>query len=118
CIAGSDTRRMDYSNLMKSIKRCVTCRGLLHGRQRRFCSRQCKNADTNNRHQSYACQQARGMKRKLQLMIESGGCCSRCGYRRNIAALAWHHVVPSTKRFNLDVRNLSNRSEEDIRKEL
>jgi endogenous inhibitor of DNA gyrase (YacG/DUF329 family) len=33
---------------------CASCGKSLHGRQRRFCSRRCKNADTNNRLQSYA----------------------------------------------------------------
>lgn len=58
------------------------------------------------------------MQRKVQLILEAGGCCSRCGYRRNMAALTWHHVTPSAKLFSLDIRNLSNRSEKDIRKEL
>jgi len=104
--------------MMESVFRCVTCGSALHGRQRRFCSRRCKNADTNHRHQTYASQQARGIQRKMQLIVEAGGCCTRCGYRRNAAALTWHHVVPTGKRFSLDVRNLSNRSEDDIRVEL
>jgi hypothetical protein len=103
---------------MESTLSCTTCGGRLRGRQRRFCSRLCKNADTNNRHQSYANQQARGIRRKMELIGEAGGCCTRCGYRKNVAALTWHHVEPSGKRFNLDVRALSNRSEADIRLEL
>ena len=38
----------------------MTCAKTLAGRQRKFCSRQCKNDDTNNRHQTYIAQSARG----------------------------------------------------------
>ena len=89
--------------------KCETCAGELAGRQRKFCSRKCKNASTNFRHQTYCRQQARGVARKRRLVAEHGGGCTRCGYRRNYAALEWHHVVPSSKAFNLDLRALSNR---------
>lgn len=88
------------------------------GRQRRFCSLKCKNADTNHRHQSYLNQQRRGLLRKLQLVAEAGGKCVACGYDRNLAALSWHHEDPGKKEFQLDLRSLSNRSERDIRREL
>jgi hypothetical protein len=109
---------MDYSSLMKSKPRCVECATVLSGRQRRFCSRACKNRDTNNRHQSYATQQARGLQRKMQLIAEAGGCCTQCGYRRNVAALTWHHNNPALKAFNLDVRSMSNRSQTEVRMEI
>ena len=102
---------------MKAV-RCVTCQADLIGRQRRFCSLRCKNADTNHRHQSYVSQQQRGLERKLRLVAEAGGKCVRCGYDRNLAALVWHHVHPSEKRFQLDLRSLSNRGERNIRDEL
>lgn len=31
-----------------------------------------------------------------------------------MAALTWHHLDPADKRFNLDVRALSNRSQSEI----
>lgn len=101
-----------------AISCCVVCRTPLQGRQRRFCSRRCKNLDTNNRHQNYTAQSARGLLRKLQLVREAGSACSRCGYCKNLAALTWHHVNPKSKSFELDLRHLSNRSEASIRKEL
>ncbi|MGQ4660435.1 hypothetical protein [Lysobacter sp. F6437] len=103
---------------MKSELRCVECGQPLQGRQRRFCSLTCKNRDTNNRHQNYASQQARGLRRKLQLIDEAGGCCTACGYKRNFAALTWHHRDPAAKAFALDVRAMSNRSETEIRAEV
>jgi hypothetical protein len=91
---------------------------MLSGRQRRFCSLRCKNADTNDRLQSYASQQARGLNRKRALMLGAGGRCAKCGYARNLAALGWHHRDPKSKKFELDMRSLSNRSDAAIRVEL
>ncbi|MEF9978421.1 MAG: hypothetical protein RR969_10825 [Thermomonas sp.] len=102
---------------MKS-ESCRVCGNALQGRQRRFCCRNCKNRDTNNRHQTYQSQQARGLARKVELILACGGKCSRCGYARNIAALTWHHLDPKLKAFNLDVRSLSNRNRESIDIEL
>ncbi|HSD17513.1 MAG TPA: hypothetical protein VLC71_09705 [Thermomonas sp.] len=102
---------------MKS-ESCDVCAKVLLGRQRRFCSRTCKNRDTNHRHQSYSSQQTRGLARKLELIVACGGKCNRCGYARNLAALAWHHLDPALKTFNLDVRSLSNRNREAIDDEL
>ena len=107
----------DYPFLMKS-ESCAVCAKTLSGRQRRFCSRSCKNRDTNNRHQSYSSQQTRGLARKLELIVICGGKCNRCGYARNLAALTWHHLDPALKTFNLDVRSLSNRNRDAIDEEL
>ncbi len=97
---------------------CSVCEATLRGRQRRFCSRRCKNADTNVRHQNYGSQQARGLRRKLDLIAACGGRCIQCGYDRNSAALVWHHRNPEEKSFELDLRALSNRSLPAIRDEL
>jgi hypothetical protein len=105
---------MDYDKYMKSIMQCAVCSGPLSGRQKRFCSRHCKNADTNNRHQSYLAQSMRGLRRKQELLEKAGGRCSVCGYDRNLAALTWHHLDPMLKRFSLDLRSLSNRSAAEI----
>ena len=102
---------------MKFDPGCTTCGAVLTGRQRRFCSRRCKNSDTNHRNQGYAKQQARGLARKLQLLAESGSRCSMCGYDRNLAALTWHHLEPGQKAFSLDMRSMSNRSEVEVRNE-
>jgi hypothetical protein len=100
------------------LTRCSTCAAPLRGRQRRFCSHRCKNQDTNNRHQNYAAQSARGLQRKVELVARFGGRCARCGYDRNLAALAWHHLDPRMKSFELDLRTLSNRSFEAIDREV
>lgn len=102
---------------MKSNLTCVVCARTLGGRQRRFCSRHCKNADTNNRHQNYAAQKNRGLRRKVDLLDQHGARCRSCGYNRNLAALSWHHIDPRKKSFPLDMRSLSNRSEAEILRE-
>jgi 5-methylcytosine-specific restriction endonuclease McrA len=55
-------------------------------------------------------QQQRGRQRKLHLIRQLGGACQRCGYMRNHAALTFHHRSPKSKSFQLDLRNLSNRT--------
>lgn len=95
---------------------CVSCGIPLKGRQRRFCSRKCRNTYTNHNHQTYLLQQERGRKRKILLIKELGGACSRCGYNKNFAALDFHHT--GNKNGQLDLRSLSNHSMEWIRTEL
>ncbi len=92
------------------MKRCLNCKTLLAGRQRKFCSRRCKNVHNNDYYQSYQAQQKRGRERKLQLIEMKGMECERCGYNKNYAALEFHHPTPGTKEFQLDLRSLSNRS--------
>ncbi len=96
------------------MAKCVSCSETLTGRQRKFCSRRCKNAQGNKKLQCYRAQQSRGRKRKLRLIELSGNCCTKCGYRRNFSALEFHHVCPSDKSFTLDLRSLSNRRWEVI----
>jgi hypothetical protein len=89
---------------------CEVCGRLLQGRQARFCGRACKNRHLNYHHQSYVRQRARAIETKKRLVRTMGGCCSRCGYARNLAALEFHHVDPAAKSFSLDARALANRS--------
>ena len=62
----------------------------------------------------YAKQKERALTRKLELIAMRGGKCEICGYDKNIAALDFHHKDPSTKKFQLDSRHLSNTTTEDI----
>lgn len=87
---------------------CMTCNKELIGRQTKFCSRICKNENTNAKHQNYESQQKRGLNRKIELIKLFNGCCSRCGYKKNIAALEFHHTNPKEKDKGLDIRKLSN----------
>ena len=89
--------------------RCCVCQKKLSGRQKKFCSRECKNKYGNNLHQSYVAQQDRGRERKIELLTRFGGQCTKCGYDKNFAALEFHHIDPGSKSFQLDLRSLSNR---------
>lgn len=47
-------------------------------------------------------------RRVKQLLVgEAGGACQLCGYRRCLAALEFHHVDPTDKRFSLSHRGVA-----------
>ncbi|MEN8171226.1 MAG: hypothetical protein ABFS08_13470 [Pseudomonadota bacterium] len=96
------------------MKQCLSCGQELVGRQRKYCSRRCKNNYINQSHQSYQAQQRRGRERKIMLIELNGGRCDACGYDRNYSALEFHHAKPEEKVFQLDLRSLSNRKWESI----
>lgn len=67
---------------------------------------------------SYILQKKRGLERKKQFIENLGGKCQICGYNKNIAALEFHHIEPSTKKFQLDVRHLSNTNMQTLQEEI
>ena len=105
---------MCYNSVMNEIITCKVCGKPLKGRQQKFCSSGCKNSIN----QSYRAQRARGLKRKLILVKDLGGCCNICGYKKNLSALTFHHKNPSRKTFQLDMRSLSNRKQIVIDREI
>lgn len=85
--------------------KCRICGSKLTGKQTVFCSNpKCQSNAV------YANQQARGLARKLELITMKGGKCIYCNYNKYVSALGFHHRNPKTKKFKLDIRNLSNRS--------
>lgn len=92
----------------KRQKNCLKCDKNLIGHQTKFCSVKCKVNFYG--HNCYKSQKSRGLSRKLKLIESSGGCCSKCGYNKNYAALEFHHRDPKTKDFQLDARSISNRA--------
>lgn len=99
------------------MKRCLTCASALTGNQRKFCSLLCKNRNNNNIFQNYRKQQERAFERKLLLVNEAGGCCVRCNYSKNLAALCFHHLDSNVKEFSLTSRELSNNNLAKLRSE-
>lgn len=89
---------------------CIICNKVLTGQQRKFCSLKCKNSASNYKHQSYICQQKRAHNRKSELIELLGGKCELCGYNKFTGSLSFHHKNPKNKKFNLSVRECSNRS--------
>lgn len=59
---------------------------------------------------TYKYQKLRGLKRKIELIEYKGGHCLHCGYSKNISALEFHHIDPTQKDYQLDMRKLSNTS--------
>jgi hypothetical protein len=106
-----ENQRLAPQFLVNNLRtmQCINCEKALAGRQTKFCSRWCKNHFGNNRFQSYTSQQERGRKRKIELVLLKGRKCQLCGYNRNFSALEFHHTDPGTKKFQLDLRSLSNR---------
>jgi len=107
------------------MSNCINCGNELIGKQSKFCSKHCKNIEYQNRiRKEYkektgqSLQSQKGFRIKLLLIQESGGGCVKCGYKKNIAALEFHHINSEEKLFNIDSRALGNHNIEVIRKEL
>ena len=95
---------------------CLNCGKELINLQRKFCSRKCK--DRNWHESPYERQRKRGIKRKLKLIQLKGGGCETCGYNKNITALTFHHIDPTDKLFNLELRGIANNNWQKVLDEL
>mgnify|MGYP000591959595 CR=1 FL=1 len=84
----------------------ITCQKLLSGKQKKYCSKKCKNDALNPVLQKYSLQKEKGFERKLKLLETFGSKCSVCGYDNNYAALCFHHTRDKT--FGIDLRQCSN----------
>lgn len=71
-----------------------------------------------NNNNDYQNQKLRGLKRKFEAMQNKGGKCEICGYDKNISALEFHHIDPTTKEFQIDLRHFSNTNLEKLQNEL
>ncbi len=90
---------------------CMTCGGPLTGSQTRYCNTCIIESNSNH----FEKQRQRALERKKALIALLGGACQRCGYRRNAAALTFHHT--GRKAFALDSRHLANTAWEALVKE-
>jgi len=89
---------------------CPSCGRALKGTRRKFCSTECVLKSSNSKHQNYKNQHRRGVSKKMQLMKMKGMSCKVCGYKKNYAAMAFHHRDPKKKSHGLDSRACSNMS--------
>ncbi len=113
----------DHKRLLNSSMKCLNCENELKGKQKKFCCNQCKckyhNFDPDGKGwKVYDKQKEKGYQRKKLFIELKGGSCQICGYNKSFRALTFHHRNPSEKRFQLDIRNLSNRGEESCKLEL
>jgi len=91
-------------------KVCIVCESPLSNNQKKYCSGVCKDKLSNEIYQSSKIQMDRCINRKIELIEALGAKCDNCGYNKNLAALVFHHIDPSTKLFTLDASNLANRN--------
>ena len=103
---------MEYNHVCQCCGKEFTSKT---NRVRKYCHRSCNSKMHQNN--TYEAQQARGKKRKLELINRLGGKCLQCGYCKNLSALSFHHLDPSKKSFALDSRKLSNCTMEKIEEE-
>lgn len=61
--------------------------------------------------------QKRRLKLKQLSVDYKGGCCERCGYKKSLSALEFHHLDPNEKDFSIS-KNGDTKSWERIKKEL
>lgn len=108
------TRNCDYCKKQYEYKSALS----------KFCSNKCRcsnrydyNKKTHNEN-TYNYQKSRALERKLELIRLKGGGCECCGYKRNIAALSFHHKDPKHKSFQLSMRELSGSKWTTILKEV
>lgn len=66
----------------------------------------------------YELQKSRGLAKKIRSVKSKGGKCKKCGYAKNLSALEFHHIDPSTKNFQIDLRVFSNLSDEALEEEI
>jgi hypothetical protein len=95
---------------------CVICAKALSGKQTKYCSKNCKNKDTNHLLRNYTIQAAKAIRLKSELIAMAGGKCVKCGYYKNQAALHFHHL--RDKSFEIDARHLANSKRELLIQEL
>ena len=84
------------------------CDKVLEGRQRNFCSKQCKNKFFVDK---------RRKNLKLELVKFKGSKCERCGYNECIRALTFHHRIPGEKEFGISAKG-NTMSLEKLKKEI
>lgn len=99
---------------------CKVCGKELTGRQKMFCSKQCKSKYYQSQGYNTKYSQKKdyhGSLIKHYLIQQRGGKCEKCGYDKNMSALEFHHLHPEEKEFTLDSRNLERHSDEEILKE-
>lgn len=62
-------------------------------------------------------QSEHGWDKRQQLIDYKGGHCISCGYKKNAAALTFHHRDNTTKKFSLDVRKCNGTKMETLKLE-
>lgn len=122
-LGNHNTKTLETQELFDNAKRCADCGevksldnfynrgGKRNGELGSYC-KECLNHNTKEK------QHKLGNERKLQAIKNRGGKCSNCSYNKNMAALHFHHINPSTKLFDLNKRTFANLKKEKLQEEL
>lgn len=103
------------------MKLCKTCNTEIPPTKQKtalFCSVKCRTSFSNRRSTWRINNQSRGIERKLLLIDLLGGSCNKCGYNKNLAALAFHHKDPASKSYSLGLDSIFNRSLDSLKEEV
>ncbi len=103
------------SSIVHEERFCLNCSKNLIGRQISFCCKKCKSALSNRNLKPSKFKKA--IELKFNLILKMGGECEKCGYKKNLAALHFHHKDPSQKEFQLNAKNLRHLSLKRIEEE-
>ncbi|MEI6266289.1 MAG: tRNA lysidine(34) synthetase TilS [bacterium] len=93
---------------MNTIYNCIVCSKQLVGKQRSFCSIDCKN----DHYLNYSEVKRRAEKTKRLLVSNLGGKCSQCGYNTSLSALSFYNKKGETLRINTN--QLANNNYEKL----
>lgn len=120
CITHKGLKKDVYTIISEELyRKCIKCLNFkkisdFYSKTNARCNSWCKECFNQG---AYTYQSDRAIVRKLELIKKAGGCCSVCGYKKNLSCLVFHHTDPSKKEFNLDARTIANNSIEVITKE-
>jgi len=87
---------------------CKICEKTLRGKQSLYCSNECRFMSSKFKSSNKISGKKRKMSRKLHFVEKLGGCCSICGYNKNIASLEFHHINNEHKTLNLSSTDMKN----------
>lgn len=97
---------------------CLSCNKELSGRQRKYCSNNCKNIHYFKSGKLVNFQKRMAYNRKITLINMFGGCCQSCGYKKCLRALTFHHNDRKTKKFVVNHSTLQSKNWELILNEV
>lgn len=95
---------------------CVICGEQLTGLKTMYCSPQCKGRAPTAKEKTAVAMRVRRKERMEMFINEAGGKCQFCGYKKNTAALAFHHT--RKKLFPINVGHCSSKNLKTLRNEL
>ena len=93
---------------MNTIYNCIVCSKQLVGKQRSFCSIDCKN----DHYLNYSEVKRRAEKTKRLLVSNLGGKCNQCGYNTSLSALSFYNKKGET--LHINTNQLANNNYEKL----